>query len=72
MRFGVCVCVGFMSPTQYLKMKKSKKVELLPITPVFVHPRNTALKPGYFADIIMHTDAELANPLYHHIPTHRK
>ncbi|XP_022170719.1 uncharacterized protein LOC111034015 [Myzus persicae] len=52
------VDIGFLSPTQYLKMKKSKKIELLPITPVFTHPRNAAQKPGYFADVIMHTDVE--------------
>ncbi|XP_025195877.1 uncharacterized protein LOC112595022 [Melanaphis sacchari] len=52
------VDIGFLSPTQYLKMKRSKKIELLPITPVFVHSNNAAQKPGYFADIIMHTNAE--------------
>jgi hypothetical protein len=43
-------------------MKKSKKIELLPITPVFVHPKNVAQKPGYFADVIVHTDVGLAKP----------
>ncbi|XP_060839084.1 uncharacterized protein LOC132920597 [Rhopalosiphum padi] len=52
------VDIGFLSPTHYLKMKRSKKIELLPITPVFVHPKNTAQKQGYYADIIMHTDVE--------------
>lgn len=45
---------------QYLMMKKlaRKKFELLPITPVFVHPKNAAHRPGYYADIIAHTDVE--------------
>ncbi|NP_001155473.1 uncharacterized protein LOC100161110 [Acyrthosiphon pisum] len=50
------VDIGFLSPTQYLKMKTAKKIELLPITPVFVHPKNMEQKPGYFADVIVHTD----------------
>jgi len=43
---------------QYIKMKSSNKIELLPITPVFVHSKNAAQKRGYYADIIMHTDVE--------------
>jgi len=52
------VDIGFLSPTQYLKMKRSRKIELLPITPVFVHPKSTTQKQGYYADIIMHKDIE--------------
>jgi len=63
-RFRMFWCVGFLSPTQYLKMKRSKQIELLPITPVFVHPKNVEQKPGYFADVIVHTDVGLANPQY--------
>lgn len=51
---------GFFSPMQYLKLKSSrvKKFELLPITPVFAHPKNSEGRPGYYSDIIMHTDVE--------------
>lgn len=46
---------------QYVKMKMLpvKQFELLPVTPVFVHPKNGSERPGYYADIIMHKDAEL-------------
>lgn len=45
---------------QYLMMKKlpSKQFELLPVTPVFVHPQNATRRPGYYTDIIMHTDIQ--------------
>lgn len=51
---------GFFNPMQYIKMKKLavKQFELLPVTPVFVHPKNTAELPGYYSDIIMHTDVK--------------
>lgn len=49
---------GFMSPTAYLKLKDddNKFAELLPVTPVFMHPKNTNFEPGYYADIIIHKD----------------
>lgn len=52
--------LGFFNPMQYIKMKKLpvKQFELLPVTPVFVHPKNTAELPGYYSDIIMHTDVK--------------
>ncbi|XP_025413049.1 uncharacterized protein LOC112685398 [Sipha flava] len=52
--------LGFMNPMQYLKMKKLpvKQFELMPISPVFVHPKNAAERPGYYSDIIMHKDVE--------------
>lgn len=61
-----CV-LGFVSPMQYLKMKKLsvKQFELMPVSPVFVHPKNTAEKPGYYSDIIMHVDAELEQIIHH-------
>lgn len=48
---------------QYVKMKSLpvKQFELLPVTPVFMHPKNTANGPGYYSDIIMHADFELDN-----------
>lgn len=55
--------LGFLNPMHYVKMKRlsDKKFELLPVTPVFMHRKNTAEKPGYYSDIIMHTDVELEN-----------
>jgi len=52
--------VGFLNPMQYIKMKTLpvKQFDLLPVTPVFVHRKNAAQRPGYYSDIIMHTDAE--------------
>jgi ABC-type phosphate/phosphonate transport system substrate-binding protein len=45
---------------QYVKIKNlsAKRFELLPVSPVFVHPKNKAKKPGYYSDIIMHADFE--------------
>lgn len=53
--------IGFLNPMQYMKMKRLpvKQFDLLPVTPVFAHRKNAAQRPGYYSDIIMHTDVEL-------------
>jgi len=45
-----------------------KQFDLLPVTPVFAHRKNAAQRPGYYSDIIMHTDVELDNILIHYVP----
>lgn len=49
---------AFMSPRAYMKLKEDNNVhaELLPVTPVFMHPKNTKNEPGYYADLIIHKD----------------
>lgn len=39
-----------------MRGKKNESIELLPVTPVFKHQMNVANKPGYFSDIIVHSD----------------
>lgn len=41
-----------------MKLKEDNNVhaELLPVTPVFMHPKNTKNEPGYYADLIIHKD----------------
>lgn len=50
--------LAFMTAASYmsLKDKKNPSVELLPVTPVFAHQMNVENKPGYFCDIIIHSD----------------
>ncbi|KAG8232788.1 hypothetical protein J437_LFUL012681 [Ladona fulva] len=45
-------CEGFVS----LEASRNEFMELLPVTPVFLHPKNPDGLKGYYADIIMHAD----------------
>lgn len=38
--------------------KRTEFAELLPVSPVFKHPKNKTGKPGYYSDIIIHTDVK--------------
>ncbi|XP_050545665.1 uncharacterized protein LOC126907958 isoform X2 [Daktulosphaira vitifoliae] len=52
---------GFFTPMQYVYMKKLrviKNFELLSVTPVFTHVKNSNENSGYYADIIMHKDVQ--------------
>lgn len=47
-----------MTATAYMNLRSQKNeyVQLLPVTPVFAHQMNVENKPGYFSDIIIHSD----------------
>ncbi|KAG6452812.1 uncharacterized protein LOC115445196 [Manduca sexta] len=57
------VDLAFMTASAYMKLrdKKITCAELLPITPVFAHQMNVENKPGYFSDIIIHSDKKAHN-----------
>ncbi|KAM3965105.1 phosphonates-binding periplasmic protein [Aphomia sociella] len=57
------VDIAFMTAAAYMKIRKTKNAsaELLPVTPVFAHQMNVENKPGYFADVIIHTDKKAHN-----------
>ncbi|XP_039753505.1 uncharacterized protein LOC120628905 [Pararge aegeria] len=57
------VDIAFMTAAAYMKLreKKNEFVELLPVTPVFAHQMNVENKPGYFSDIIIHSDKKAHN-----------
>ncbi|XP_077291548.1 phosphonates-binding periplasmic protein-like isoform X2 [Arctopsyche grandis] len=50
--------IAFMSSRSYMKLveENNSQAELLPVTPVFVHPKNVNNEPGYYADIVIHRD----------------
>lgn len=52
------VDMGFLTTSTYVKLldMQNKYVELLPVTPVFVHPKNTEGAKGYYSDVIIHVD----------------
>ncbi|XP_071446365.1 uncharacterized protein [Hetaerina americana] len=52
------VDIAFMSCSSYVKLEDAKNTyaELLPVTPVFQHPKNVDRLKGYYADIIIHAD----------------
>lgn len=47
-----------MTAAAYMKLRGRKNdfIDLLPVTPVFAHQMNVENKPGYFSDIIIHSD----------------
>lgn len=49
---------AFMTAAAYMKLREQNNeyVELLPVTPIFAHQMNVENKPGYFSDIIIHSD----------------
>lgn len=53
-----CLISAFMTAAAYMKLdaKRNDYIELLPVTPVFAHQMNVENKPGYFSDIIIHSD----------------
>ncbi|KAH9629460.1 hypothetical protein HF086_015790 [Spodoptera exigua] len=57
------VDLAFMTASAYIKLreKKNGNIELLPVTPVFAHQMNEENKPGYFSDIIIHSDKKAHN-----------
>ncbi|RVE50856.1 hypothetical protein evm_004423 [Chilo suppressalis] len=57
------VDLGFMTAASYMRLRKAgnKSVELLPVTPVFAHQMNVENKPGYFSDVIIHSDKKAHN-----------
>lgn len=57
------VDLAFMSTSAYMKLrgKKNAYMELLPVTPVFAHQMNMEYRPGYFSDIIIHSDKKAHN-----------
>ncbi|CAH0691914.1 unnamed protein product [Spodoptera exigua] len=57
------VDLAFMTASAYIKLreKKNGNIELLPVTPVFAHQMNVENKPGYFSDIIIHSDKKAHN-----------
>ncbi|KAL4715412.1 hypothetical protein ACJJTC_015315 [Scirpophaga incertulas] len=52
------VDLGFMTAAAYMRLRESsnKSIELLPVTPVFAHQMNVEKKPGYYSDVIIHSD----------------
>ncbi|GBP85218.1 hypothetical protein EVAR_55695_1 [Eumeta japonica] len=52
------VDLAFMTAGAYMNLRdcKNTAMELLPVTPVFAHQMNVENKPGYFSDIIIHSD----------------
>ncbi|XP_046389623.1 uncharacterized protein LOC124158530 [Ischnura elegans] len=52
------VDLAFLSCSSYVKLEdsKNKYFELLPVTPIFHHPKNVDRLKGYYADIIIHAD----------------
>ncbi|XP_060803114.1 uncharacterized protein LOC106133026 [Amyelois transitella] len=57
------VDLAFMTAAAYMKLRNTKNpyVELLPVTPVFAHQMNVENRPGYFSDIIVHSDKKAHN-----------
>ncbi|XP_075977545.1 phosphonates-binding periplasmic protein-like [Anticarsia gemmatalis] len=55
--------LAFMTAAAYMKLRaqKNTNIELLPVTPVFAHQMNVENKPGYFSDIIIHSDKKAHN-----------
>lgn len=53
--------LAFVTPAAYRKLVESRNefAELLPVAPVFKHPRNKDNSPGYYSDIIIHIDGKL-------------
>lgn len=47
-----------MSAAAYMSIREKKipELELLQVTPIFAHQMNVENKPGYFSDIIIHSD----------------
>lgn len=47
-----------MTASSYMRLRemKNEAMELLPVTPIFAHQMNVENKPGYFSDIIIHSD----------------
>jgi hypothetical protein len=47
-----------LTASAYLKLldTQNEYVELLPVTPVFDHPKNTEGIKGYYSDVIIHVD----------------
>lgn len=53
--------IVFISAASYIKLLEDnmpEHAELLPVTPVFKHSKNKLGKPGYYSDIVIHTDAK--------------
>nr|CAD7458627.1 unnamed protein product [Timema tahoe] len=52
------VDIAFLSSSAYTKLLDTKNtfIELLPVTPVFSHPKNKLEEKGYYSDIIIHID----------------
>ncbi|XP_053609995.1 uncharacterized protein LOC128674982 isoform X2 [Plodia interpunctella] len=55
------VDLAFMTASAYMKLRKNPSAELLPVTPVFAHQMNVDNKPGYFSDVIVHSDKKAHN-----------
>ncbi|XP_028162952.1 uncharacterized protein LOC114354657 [Ostrinia furnacalis] len=55
--------LAFMTAASYMRLreKKTKSIELLPVTPIFAHQMNVENKPGYFSDVIVHCDKKAHN-----------
>ena len=58
--YNVTLTSGFMTASAYVKLLDGKHphVELLPVAPVFDHPKNTEGIKGYYSDIIIHVDGK--------------
>ncbi|KPJ08525.1 hypothetical protein RR48_12278 [Papilio machaon] len=54
---------AFMTAASYMNLcnEGNKNIDLLPATPVFAHQMNVENKPGYFSDIIIHSDKKAHN-----------
>ncbi|XP_072949387.1 phosphonates-binding periplasmic protein-like [Epargyreus clarus] len=57
------VDIAFMTAAAYMKLREQKNefVELLPVTPIYAHQMNVENKPGYFSDVIIHSDKKAHN-----------
>uniref|UniRef100_A0A2A4IXQ0 Solute-binding protein family 3/N-terminal domain-containing protein n=1 Tax=Heliothis virescens TaxID=7102 RepID=A0A2A4IXQ0_HELVI len=55
--------LAFMTASAYIKLREKRNpyIDLLPVTPVFAHQMNVENKPGYFSDIIIHSDKKAHN-----------
>ncbi|XP_014367199.2 uncharacterized protein LOC106717795 [Papilio machaon] len=55
--------LAFMTAASYMNLcnEGNKNIDLLPATPVFAHQMNVENKPGYFSDIIIHSDKKAHN-----------
>ncbi|KAI5637252.1 ABC transporter, phosphonate, periplasmic substrate-binding protein domain-containing protein [Phthorimaea operculella] len=60
---GNKVDVAFMTAASYMKLRDQKNpwMELLGVTPVFKHHLNSENKPGYYCDVIVHSDKKAQN-----------
>lgn len=47
-----------MTAAAYMQLREqgAARAQLLPVTPVFAHQMNVDNQPGYFSDIIVHSD----------------